>query len=116
MLKDDVREFWEKASCGEELYLTEISEDGYVEQMEHRYELEPYIPEFAEFGSANGKKVLEIGVGLGADHQKYAENGADLHGIDLTDRAIGFSQSTCFRQLRRRSRSEHGGGWAAGCR
>jgi SAM-dependent methyltransferase len=32
--------------------------------------------------------VLEIGVGLGADHQRFAEAGADLFGIDLTERAI----------------------------
>jgi ubiquinone/menaquinone biosynthesis C-methylase UbiE len=33
-------------------------------------------------------KVLEIGVGLGADHQQFAEAGADLWGIDLTERAV----------------------------
>jgi len=31
---------------------------------------------------------LEIGVGLGADHQKWAESDADLYGLDLTERAI----------------------------
>jgi len=34
------------------------------------------------------EKVLEIGVGLGADHQMLAESGADLQGCDLTPRAI----------------------------
>jgi len=29
-----------------------------------------------------------VGVGLGADHQKFAEAGADLFGIDLTERAV----------------------------
>ena len=90
MLKDDVKAFWEKASCGEALYLSEVSADGFQEQMEHRYKLEPYIIDFAEFGSAKGKKVLEIGVGLGADHQMFAESGADLYGIDLTARAVDF--------------------------
>ena len=33
-------------------------------------------------------RVLEIGVGLGADHQQFAEAGAELYGIDLTERAI----------------------------
>lgn len=32
--------------------------------------------------------MLEIGVGLGADHQRFAEAGADLYGIDLTERAV----------------------------
>ncbi len=36
--------------------------------------------------------MLEIGVGLGADHQQFAEVGADLWGIDLTERAIEHTQ------------------------
>jgi ubiquinone/menaquinone biosynthesis C-methylase UbiE len=32
--------------------------------------------------------VLEIGVGLGADHQLFAQAGARLAGIDLTGRAV----------------------------
>ncbi len=31
---------------------------------------------------------MEIGVGLGADYQKFAENGAELYGIDITERAV----------------------------
>lgn len=36
--------------------------------------------------------MLEIGVGLGADHQRFAEAGAELYGIDLTSRAVEHSQ------------------------
>ena len=44
--------------------------------------------DFARFQDWTGKDVLEIGVGLGADHQSFAEAGARLCGIDLTERAI----------------------------
>ena len=91
--KSEVQEFWNKASCGEELYFKGESEKlAYINQSKKRYELEPYIPGFADFTSAADKKVLEIGVGLGADHQCFAENGADLFGIDLTPRAIENTQ------------------------
>jgi ubiquinone/menaquinone biosynthesis C-methylase UbiE len=86
--KDRVREFWNEASCGEALYLTGSEIAAYEAQASKRYELEPYIETFARFPEAAGKRVLEIGVGLGADHQRFAEAGADLHGIDLTDRAV----------------------------
>jgi ubiquinone/menaquinone biosynthesis C-methylase UbiE len=86
--KKAVEEFWDKASCGEDLYLLNQQRDGYLEHSRQRYQLEPVIEEFAEFAAASGKKVLEIGVGLGADHQRFGEAGALLTGIDLTARAV----------------------------
>lgn len=86
--KNQVRDFWERASCGEELYLRAHDPDDYRAHARQRYELEPYIPTFADFKAATGLKVLEIGVGLGADHQEFAAAGAHLTGIDLTERAV----------------------------
>jgi len=83
-----VQEFWEQASCGEDLYLDAMTADGYRTQAAHRYRLEPFIESFADFSSAQGKRVLEIGVGLGADHQRFGESGAILSGVDLTARAV----------------------------
>jgi len=86
--KQQVHDFWNKAACGENLYLQTTERTGYVTQSAERYRLESCIEPFADFEAAKGKKVLEIGVGLGADHQRFAAAGADLYGIDLTERAI----------------------------
>jgi SAM-dependent methyltransferase len=86
--KQAVLEHWERAACGEELYLRSATSEGYGEQARRRYELEPYIEEFADFAGARGKSVLEIGVGLGADHERFAAAGARLSGIDLSRRAV----------------------------
>lgn len=96
--KKKVHAFWNDASCGETLYLGEDDCEGFAAQLRQRYELEPYILDFARFDEAKGKKVLEIGVGLGADHQKFSEAGAELYGIDLTERAVVHTRNrlACF--------------------
>ncbi|MBZ0067416.1 MAG: methyltransferase domain-containing protein [Thiobacillus sp.] len=96
--KQEVRAFWNEASCGEVLYLSGTDREGFSSQLQRRYELEPYILDFACFDSFKGKKVLEIGVGLGADHQKFSEAGADLYGIDLTERSVAHTRNrlACF--------------------
>src|SRR3989441_4301759 len=88
-----VREFWERAACGEALYLTGANRAGYEAHAKARYALEPYILEFARFHEAEKKRVLEIGVGLGGDHQAFAEAGAELYGIDLTERALAHTKA-----------------------
>src|SRR6185437_8873642 len=59
-----------------------------------RYSIEPYIADFAQFATARGRDVLEVGVGIGADHAEWARNGPrTLTGIDLTPRAIDHTQA-----------------------
>ncbi|MGP1274260.1 MAG: class I SAM-dependent methyltransferase [Caulobacterales bacterium] len=90
--KQQVHDFWNEAACGEALLLTDTSREAYDEQARERYRLEPYIPGFAGFENSCGLEVLEIGVGLGADHEQFARAGAVLHGIDLTPRAIEMTR------------------------
>jgi SAM-dependent methyltransferase len=91
--KNEVKAFWEEAACGERLYLSGRDRANFEAQARARYRLEPYIPGFAKFTEARGKRVLEIGVGLGADHQRFAEGGAELFGVDLTERAVDFTRA-----------------------
>jgi len=60
--KQAVRDFWDAASCGENLYLQGETRESYQHQARQRYELEPYIIPFADFAGSGGKRVLEIGL------------------------------------------------------
>lgn len=44
------------------------------------------------FAEHEGTKVLEVGVGLGADHQRWAEADVELYDCDLTERAVEFTK------------------------
>ena len=81
--KEDVKEFWEHEACGERYG---------AEQDRLRYELEPEILGFGGFDSAAGKRVLEIGVGMGADFMRWVRAGAVATGVDLTQRAVDLTR------------------------
>ena len=92
--KRAVREFWNRQSCGEVYAAGDTPRDRLDAQARARYELEPYIVDFARFADGRGKDVLEIGVGMGADHLEWAKSSPrSLTGIDLTPRAIELTQA-----------------------
>ena len=47
-----------------------------------------------EFDQYNGKDVLEIGCGMGIDLLQYAKGGANVTGIDLTEKAVKIVKHT----------------------
>ena len=91
-LKGSVQKFWNSDPCGAR-YLD--GEDNFEAHARARYELEPYIPEFAQFGSARDQKVLEIGVGMGADYLEWLKAGARATGIDMSAVSIERARRRC---------------------
>jgi SAM-dependent methyltransferase len=87
--KEAVRDFWDSEACGER-----YGED----QDRLRYEMEPEILAFADFPSAAGRRVLEIGVGMGADFVRWLRAGAVATGVDLTARAVGITSDRVARE------------------
>jgi SAM-dependent methyltransferase len=87
--KEDVRAHWEADPCGGKLTAEDPGTPEFYAEVERaRYELEPFIPSFAEFDRWQGRDVLEIGVGLGTDFTRFARAGANLRGVDLTQAAV----------------------------
>src|SRR5581483_5689823 len=60
-----------------------------------RYELEPFIFDFADFHSARGSRVLEIGVGMGADYLEWLKAGAEATGVDFSPASIERARRRC---------------------
>jgi SAM-dependent methyltransferase len=92
-LKERVRAFWQKNPCGTKFTDAEMGTRLFYERTEeHRYEKEWHIPEAADFQSARGLRVLEIGCGLGTDGAQFAKAGAIYTGVDLTDAAVELAR------------------------
>jgi ubiquinone/menaquinone biosynthesis C-methylase UbiE len=90
--KAEVRRFWEAASCGEVYAEGGTAKEKLRRQAAERSRLEPYIRDFARFGEGADKDVLEIGIGMGADHLEWARSRPHhLAGMDLTPRAVTWT-------------------------
>jgi SAM-dependent methyltransferase len=59
----------------------------------HRYrEYAPWMPEVMGFKEFAGKRLLEIGCGMGTDLLQFARGGAIVTGVDLTPRSVEIAR------------------------
>jgi len=88
-LKVQVREHWDKESCGAGIAVSTKFSRQYFEEIEgYRYSMEPEIFSFAQFTRFRDQKILEVGIGAGTDFIQWVRAGAKAHGIDLTKEAV----------------------------
>ena len=91
---DDVKKYWDDRPCNVRHSNKEIGTKEYFDEVERkRYTAEPHIPEFADFSRWEGKKVLEIGCGLGTEAINFARHGADYTGTDLSIESLTLAQN-----------------------
>ncbi len=91
-LKNEVQSFWNAEPCGSR-YLG--AQEDFEAHARARYELEPYIREFAGFRESSGKRVLEIGVGMGADYLEWLKADALATGVDLSSASLKRAERRC---------------------
>lgn len=68
---------------------------------EYRFDKLRYLPKLVDFSGYAGKKLLEIGCGAGIDLVRFAEGGAVVTGVDLSETAISLARKNmAFRNLK----------------
>lgn len=95
MNERSIEAFWDAHPCGDEqvggLHGGSLGGDHaafFARYDAFRYRTEPHIPRCLDALSVAGERVLEIGLGQGADSEQLIRRGARWSGVDLTREAV----------------------------
>ena len=92
-LVEKITEYWNRQPCNINHSLAEVgSEQFFVENSQRRYFVEPHLRDLAQFHQYQGRRVPEIGCGLGADAVEFVRHGAEYVGIDLSSESVALAR------------------------
>ena len=90
---DTVREYWDRRPCNVRHSPSPLGSREYFDEVQARkYFVEPHILRFAQFERWRGKRVLEIGCGIGTGTDSFARHGAYVTAIDLSNESLSIAR------------------------
>jgi ubiquinone/menaquinone biosynthesis C-methylase UbiE len=90
---DDVRKYWNQYVIGIDISDKTVGSSEFFDEIgsyhHGKYSVESTV---IDFRRTRGKKLLEVGCGWGCDLIRFAKNGANVTGVDLSESAINLAR------------------------
>jgi len=92
-IEQEIKDYWNRQPCNVKHGTSEVGTREFFEEVTaKRFKAEPHNLDFPQFHQWRGKRVLEIGCGIGTDAEQFAKNGAHYVGIDLSNESLELSK------------------------
>lgn len=91
-LNSRIAAYWDQHIHDLAIATDPVGTSGFFRQLEeYRYQKLNYLPRLVDFSRYQGKRLLEVGCGVGTDLVRFAVAGAHVSGIDLSQTAIDLA-------------------------
>jgi ubiquinone/menaquinone biosynthesis C-methylase UbiE len=91
--RERVRRYWQRDPCGAtDVTFPEGTREFFEEVQRQRFEGDDFMLPMVGFDRWSGRRVLEVGCGLGTDLLQFARGAARVVGTDLTEHAARLTR------------------------
>ncbi|MFQ5601673.1 MAG: class I SAM-dependent methyltransferase [bacterium] len=92
-LLEKISRYWNEHIHDLELAKHPVGTKGFFEDLdEYRFDKLHYLTEVVDFNKYRGKKILEVGCGVGIDLVRFARCGAEVTGVDLAEMSMELAR------------------------
>ena len=88
-----VRTYWNERIHDLEMTTQPVGTRAFFDELDdYRFDKLAYLPQVIDFGGYKGKRLVEVGCGVGTDLVRFARGGARVLGVDLSETAVTLAR------------------------
>jgi SAM-dependent methyltransferase len=90
----EIRRYWNARIHDLEMTEQPVGTLAFFDELdEYRFDKLRYLPELVRFDGYQGRRVLEVGCGIGTDLVRFARGGARVIGVELSETAVRLARA-----------------------